>query len=176
MVRCFIGIFIPSELRSKIVFIQEQLKKTPIRAKMVEPENLHICLSFLGEIKESEIKGISNSLDFICKRYEKFKVKISGIKFIPSENYIRVLALDVKNGILETIRKNIVNEIGGDSKPPHVTLCRVKGIEDKLNTIRKIKEINYEIGDFIVKEISLIKSVIRRAGPVYTVLHQSSLL
>jgi 2'-5' RNA ligase len=176
MVRCFIGIFIPAEKIEKIVDVQKQIQKLPIVVKLVEKENLHICLSFLGDVEEEKIKEICETLDLICKRYKKFEIEISEIKFIPTENYIRVLALDIKNGVLETIRKNVKNEIGGDSKPLHLTLCRVKKIENKKETVEKIKRIDCNIGKFTIEKISLIKSTLQKTGPVYFSLHDSFLL
>jgi 2'-5' RNA ligase len=176
MVRCFIGFFIPVEIKEKIVNIQKQIQKLPITLKLVEAENLHICLSFLGEVKEERVKDICEKLDSICKRYNKFEVEISGIKLIPTENYVRVLALDVKSSTLENIRKDVESEIGGDSKPLHLTLCRVKKIENKKETIEKIKKIKGEVGKFKIEKISLIKSTLQKAGPIYTSLHDSFLL
>jgi 2'-5' RNA ligase len=176
MVRCFVGLFIPTEIKEKIIKIQNQIQKLPITLKLVEAENLHICLSFLGEVKEEKIKNICEKLDSICKRYNKFEVEISGIKLIPSENYVRVLALDVKNNMLESIRKDVEKEIGGDSKPLHLTLCRIKKIEDKKETIKKIKKIESEVGKFEVEKISLIKSILQKSGPIYTSLYDSFLL
>lgn len=176
MVRCFIGIFIPENLKEKIVNVQNQIKKIGAECKFVEVENLHLCLSFLGEVEEIEIEKISSKLDEICSRYKKFDVNISGIKIIPSESYIRVLVLNVFNVLLETISKNIKNEIGGDVKPPHLTLCRVKNIKNKQNFVEELKTIDYVIGNFTVKSIHLIKSELRKSGPVYTSLHESRLL
>jgi 2'-5' RNA ligase len=176
MVRCFVGLFIPTEIKEKIIKIQNQIQKLPITLKLVEAENLHICLSFLGEVKEEKIKNICEKLDSICKRYNKFEVEISGIKLIPSENYVRVLALDVKSNMLESIRKDVEKEIGGDSKPLHLTLCRIKKIEDKKETIEKIKKIESEVGKFEVEKISLIKSILQKSGPIYTSLYDSFLL
>jgi len=176
MVRCFVGLFIPTEIKEKIIKIQNQIQKLPITLKLVEAENLHICLSFLGEVKEEKIKNICEKLDSICKRYNKFEVEISGIKLIPSENYVRVLALDVKSNMLESIRKDVEKEIGGDSKPLHLTLCRIKKIEDKKETIEKIKKIESEVGKFEVEKISLIKSTLQKSGPIYTSLYDSFLL
>jgi len=176
MVRCFVGVFVPDGIKEKIVEIQNQIKKLPISLKLVEKENLHICLSFLGEVEEKKLIEIQEKLDMICKRYKKFDVEISGIKFIPTENYVRVLALGIKDSILESIRKNVVNEIGGDSKPLHLTLCRVKNIENKKETIEKIKAIDSYVGKFTIEKICLIKSVLQRTGPIYTSIKESFLL
>jgi len=175
MVRCFIGILVPEEIKNKVKSIKKELENLPMKCKFVEDENLHVCFSFLGELDETKIKTISNNLDEISKKIGTFNVEINGIKMIPNEGYIRVLALDVsdKTGDLEKIGKEIQKEIGGSVKPPHLTLCRVKNIADKPNVVRKIKEMNKIIGTFTVDRLQLMKSELRKTGPVYTVIHES---
>lgn len=169
MVRCFIGIRIPENLVRKITVVQDLLKTLPLECKMVEPENLHICLSFLGEIEDKKVNTIFKTLETICNNYKKFELKIGEFLFIPNENYLRVLALNVKNSdVLIKISMEIKQKIGGDFKPPHLTLCRVKKIGDKRKTIEKIKEIDSEVGNFVVSSINLIKSELKRSGPIYT--------
>lgn len=176
MVRCFIGIFVPDNLKDKIIKVQEDIKNLEIDCKPVEKENLHVSLSFLGEIENTKIDEIASKLDDICKRYEKFEVNITGLKLIPSKSYIRVMALDVTDSILGSISKNIKNEIGGDVKPAHLTLCRVKNIRSKQKVLEQLNNINFDIGNFTVSSINLIKSELNRTGPVYTTVHESKLL
>ncbi len=178
MVRCFIGVLIPDELKKPIVELQRKIEKLPIKAKFVEPENLHLCFSFLGEKSEEEIEEISAKLDELSKNFKSFEVRVRGIKLIPNERYVRVIALDAfdENRVLEGLRLEVKRVIGGDSKPAHLTLCRVKNISEKTNfleEIRKIKDIS--IGKFILSSLQLIKSELRRTGPIYTVLHESKL-
>lgn len=165
----------PEGVNPKIISIQNSLRGLPIACKMVERENLHLCLSFLGEIEENEINDICRKLDEISQRYKQFDVDVFGIKFIPSESYIRVLALGCSNTLLETISKNIKNDIGGDVKPPHITLCRVKNIEEKQKAVEDIKKIDSNIGKFTVSSIQLIKSELQKPGPIYSVIHESKL-
>jgi 2'-5' RNA ligase len=175
MVRCFIGFLVPENVKEHIVKIQGEISKLPIVCKFVEVENLHVCLSFLGET--DVVNEIIKTLDEICSNYKRFDVSIGKVRLIPNENYIRVLALDVseRTGNIEKISKDIVRQIGGDSKPPHLTLCRVKSISDKKNVIQKLKEMGIEKISFTVSAIQLIKSELRRAGPVYSVIHESKL-
>ncbi len=177
MIRCFIGLFVSDVLKNKIIDLQDKIKKLPVKAKFVEPENLHMCLSFLGEVEDERIEEISKNLDSIANEFKRFEVELSGIKIIPSENYIRVLALDVldKEKNLEKITKEIKNKIGGNIKPTHLTLCRVKSVLDKKGFIEKIKKIDSKIGKLIVPSILLIKSTLQKPGPVYSVLHESVL-
>ena len=175
MARCFIGIMAPEGVKPKIISIQNSLRRLPIACKMVERENLHLCLSFLGEVEENEINDACRKLDGISQRYKQFDADVSEIKFIPNEGYIRVLALSCSNTMLETISKNIKNELGGDAKPPHITLCRVKSIEEKQKTIEDIKKIDSDIGKFTVSSIQLIKSELQKTGPIYSVIYESKL-
>lgn len=175
MTRCFVGLLVPSWLREKIKVIKKELGRLSLKCKFVEDENLHICLSFLGELDEEYIKNVSNKIDKISKKIESFEVKINGIKMIPNEKYIRVLALDIldKTGSLKNLNETVQKEIGGNSKPPHLTVCRVKTIENKGEVVEKIKEMNKNIGILEIDRLQLIKSELRKTGPIYTIIHEA---
>lgn len=177
MVRCFIGFLLPENVKKHAIEMQKEVARWPLVCKFVEEKNLHICLSFIGEVDEHEVDKIAESLDEICKGYSKFEVMVSKIRAIPNENYIRVLALDVleKTGTIEKINREIVQKIGGDSKPPHLTLCRVKNVSDKKNVVQKMKDMKDMGESFAVDAMQLIKSELRKPGPVYSVIHESKL-
>lgn len=176
MARLFVGIFVPEQVKRPILDLQDSLARMPMDAKLVERENLHISLSFLGETPEDKVGELSESLDGVCSNYKKFTVKVSGGMLIPSENYVRVIAIDAKssNDVLESLRKDIVKSIGGDSYPAHLTLARVREISDKkivADFVRACKVEKY----FEVGSVCLIKSVVTKRGPVYEVVHESKL-
>jgi len=177
MVRCFIGVMIPEELKGCIENIKDTLRKLPMNCKFVERENLHICFSFLGELEEVELENISKELELICNGFSRLKVVVDGIKMIPTEKYIRVLALDVidKNNNLKKLMKEIEEKIGGSVKPSHLTLCRVKTISDKESTIEKIKSIKVGETVFTISTIQIIKSKLRKTGPIYTSIFEAIL-
>jgi len=177
MVRCFIGILIPEELKEYVESIKRELPDLPMNCKFVERENLHICLSFLGETDNSKIKSISENLDSVCTEFSSFDVVIDGMKMIPNENYIRVLALDVidRASNIEKITGEVLKRIGGDSHPPHLTLCRVKNIRDKQSAVQKIKSIKTENIPLLVSSIQLIKSELKKTGPVYSSIYDAKL-
>jgi len=142
---------------------------------MVERENLHISLSFLGEAGNDEIIDAGNKLDAICQRYKAFLVNASGIMLIPNESYVRVVAVNCISEMLKDLGKDIRNAIGGDAKPPHLTLCRVRSIGDKQRTLESIKRLDSHVGEFQVSSVQLIRSELGPRGPTYTVIHESSL-
>jgi len=175
MARCFVGVMLPEHLKENIAKIQQSIRSLPIDCKLVERENLHICLSFLGEVEDEKLVALYKNLGGVCSKHRPLSVKISGIKLIPSEKHVRVIALDCYSKELESLGKDIENGIGGDAKPPHVTLCRVRNIRDKNQTIEKIKGIKADVGEFGVSSIQLIKSHLEITGPIYAVLYESKL-
>jgi 2'-5' RNA ligase len=175
MARCFIGVMLPEYLKDDIVKIQQAIKSLPIDCKMVERRNMHICLSFLGEVEDGNIGVLKENLDKLCSKHSSMDAHISGIKFIPNEKYVRVIVMDCSSQELNSLGENIQKEIGGDAKPPHITLCRVKNIADKHQTIKKIKELESDVGRFRISSIQIIKSQLQESGPVYSILHETKL-
>jgi 2'-5' RNA ligase len=177
MARCFIGFLVPEEAKVEIGKIIEELKRLPMDCKFVEGENLHLCFSFLGEVEDENIKNISAGVDSAASSQPSFEVRIHGMKMIPNERYIRVLALDVEGGTpLMEMTKHIQKEIGGDAKPPHLTLCRIKSIKSKEAVIESLKKLqDVEVTRFTVGSIQLIKSELSKSGPAYAVIHESNL-
>jgi 2'-5' RNA ligase len=174
MVRCFIGYLLPEEVKDDIAKLQEEMKKWPMKCKFVERENLHLCFSFLGEIDETKLNEIGKKLDFLSGKFKKIEAEIDGLIAIPNQNYIRVLALKViENESLKEVYKEVVREIGGDSKPAHITLCRVKSVENKRELKKRIEEVKRDYGKITIEEIQMIKSELRKTGPLYSVIHHS---
>ena len=176
MVRCFIGIFIPEECKEAICRLQEKIKRLPIKCKFVERENLHISLSFLGEISEEKVRKVERELGNLVNEFSSFKVKCKDILFIPNKRYFRVLALDVKEGrnILIAISNEIKRRVGGDVKPPHLTLCRVKKVLEKEVVIKSLEKEESSFS-FIVESIDLVKSTLSPKGPIYQVIKELKL-
>jgi len=176
MVRCFIGIFIPEECKEAICKLQEKIKRLPIKCKFVERENLHISLSFLGEISEEKVRKVERELGNLVNEFSSFKVKCKDILFIPNKRYFRVLALDVKEGrnILIAISNEIKRRVGGDVKPPHLTLCRVKKVLEKEVVIKSLEKEESSFS-FIVESIDLVKSTLSPKGPIYQVIKELKL-
>lgn len=176
MVRCFIGVFLPDFMITKVIELQNFIKTLAIECKLVEAENLHLTLSFLGEKSETEVVEIKDNLDEVCKNFESFPVTISGIKLIPSRNYVRVIVLDAtdNSGVLVKLADGIKNKIGGDVKPPHLTLCRVMRLDNN-TVISKLLNFDSFCGEFQLNSVQLIESKLSGHGPSYDILHESKL-
>ena len=175
MVRAFIGVVLTEDIKRYVMKVQNQLKPLPMEAKLVEPKNLHISLSFLGEIEGAKIVDIASKLDDVAKEYENFEIFLGDISLIPNENFVRVIVLDVKSEKLESLRKEVVTRVGGDSHPAHLTLARVKVISDKTKFVEQIRKISSEVISTKVGSLDLVVSLLQPSGPVYKIEHKSYL-
>jgi len=174
--RLFVAIDLNEELRAKISEIERAIQETGADVKLVEPENLHITLKFLGEVPEERVREVQDSVSKSIESVGEFKISIEGFGYFGSRNYIRTLWVDVKEGrerILEIMSKlsenlsRIRNEKRASSV--HLTIGRVKSAKNKVPLLNKIEELkNVKVGELDVKEIKLKSSVLTKKGPIYS--------
>ena len=90
MVRSFIAIDIPENVKKQIVDLQNQLPY--FMGKKTELDNLHLTLKFLGEIDDSVVSDVKKLLENI--KLKKFEVTISEIGVF-NENFIKIIWIHI---------------------------------------------------------------------------------
>ncbi|WP_048203614.1 RNA 2',3'-cyclic phosphodiesterase [Methanocaldococcus infernus] len=169
--RAFLAIDIPKDIKEEIYKFQKNFKIRGI--KLVEKQNLHITVKFLGEIDEETLNKILN-LDL---RIEPRTVKLEGLGVFPNPNYIRVIWIGVQ-GLVELFKEidEKLHSLGFEKEKsyvPHLTIGRVKFIDNKKELrerIEKFEDINF--GTFTVDKIKLYKSTLTPMGPIYEVIRE----
>ena len=168
--RLFIAIEIPEEVKDYIGKIQENIgNKGKIR--LVNKGQIHLTLKFLGEVQPDKTEKVKEELKKI--KFKPFSVYLDSVGVFPSESYIRVVWIGLKpeNGILE-LQSSIDEKLKGlfekekDFKA-HVTLARVKLIDDKKRFIEQLKKIKVEHKKFDIGSFKLVKSTLSPKGAVY---------
>ncbi|AGB05142.1 2'-5' RNA ligase [Aciduliprofundum sp. MAR08-339] len=139
------------------------------RVKLVERENVHITLKFLGEIDEKTFEMVRQIVED-CK-VGSFKITLRGVGFFPNERYVRVVWIGVDNyEPIERMARCIdekLRKIGFQrekSYVPHLTVARAKG-RITIRNLEKFK--NMRFAEMEVKEIKIKKSTLTPNGPVY---------
>ncbi len=177
--RVFVSIDINEETRQRLIDVQKKLSRTGARLKLVEPENIHLTIKFLGEVEEVKVPSIEEALQHATAGTKPFEMVVSGIGVFPNQNYVRVVWAGVSGGSEEvlSIQRNIDGELEKLGFPkdtnfiPHITLSRVKSLkrkEDMLDFLRETAK--EEFGKTCVREISLKQSTLTPKGPIYTTL------
>jgi 2'-5' RNA ligase len=180
--RGFIAIDI--ETLPKIVEFENEIKNSGAIVKLVEPENIHITLKFLGDIEEEYIEKIEEIMKDSVKESDSFEIQLKGAGVFPNHNYIRVMWIGIKNGEqIGKIAKNIdekLSELGFEKDrrgfSAHLTIARVRSAKNKdklMQIIEKYREI--EFANIKVNSIILKKSELTSKGPIYTNLKEVKL-
>ena len=186
MIRAFIAI----ELKNKntienINSFSLRLKQNQTKIKLVEPENFHLTVKFLGNVSDSLAPQIYNILrqeinEEMFKR-NTFNYKLKGVgqfnkfsviwvKLIGDTQFLQQVKNSTENILFE--RLNIPRDKRTQFKP-HLTIGRLK--KDKINyqTFSSLKNLinenkTLEFGPFTVDQVKLKKSDLTPKGPVYS--------
>lgn len=158
------------ELKEDIAKLQKSID--PSSAKLKEVSTFHLTLKFLGKVAEDKVNTIIEKLKQI--KFPPFILTLSRIGVFPAENYIRVIWVDVKpqeeaaklhKKVEDALKEfNFKKDFGFF---PHVTLARVKSVNDREKFIKRIKELKTENKAMEVKSFKLIKSTLTQQGPIY---------
>ncbi len=180
--RGFIAIDI--NVASTIVEFEKEIKKTGADVKLVEPQNIHITLKFLGDVEKTLIDEIEQIMNDAVKEIKPFTIKLKGTGVFPNQNYARIIWIGINEAqIIETIVKTIdeyLSKLGFKKEKrgfsPHLTIARVKSAKNKqrlLETIEKYTNVEFSIQE--VNSIKLMKSDLTSAGPIYTTIKDVTL-
>ena len=171
--RLFIAIQLPKEVQE---YLAEFQKNLPHAGKITFTKESHLTLRFLGEVLPEKEKEVEQQLQKV--KFQKFIANLSEIGVFPDEKSPRVLWVGVEpEKQIKELREKIESSLERSFEPeknfkPHLTICRIKELEDKkqfLDTIKKVKVKNLK---FEIKEFALIKSDLSREGPKYAALQK----
>lgn len=181
--RTFIAVDIDKpELVNKLKELEMELEATRVRIKLVEPENFHVTLRFLGEIPDSTVSDIRSGV-LPKLKFKPFTLRLSGVGAFPSPNSARVIWVGIVQGFdeLKSIRDQLdrlLKDIGikyenDEEFTPHITIARLK-YRPSPEIIKFIMEhSSYEVGEMIVNAVRLKKSTLTPKGPIYETIAEA---
>jgi len=178
-IRTFIAIDIP--VSQKVTEIINELKKIQIDAKIVEIENMHLTLKFLGDTDENLIDEIEKIIKDAILNMQPFEIILKNLGVFPNEKYMKVAWIGVENAeplkkFAETIDTKLKDLGFEKEKRPfsvHLTIARIKSAKNKEKLMDLIdKYQNIELQKIKINKIILKKSILTPKGPIYTNLKQ----
>ena len=158
-----------------------QLKRYPdyMNIKWTRPNNYHLTMRFLGDIKHTLIDNIDQQLALNFRQSLPVKLEFNRLQLFPSASKPKVLAVTANTTpAIQTCLKSIDKalHLAGlhpkkASFTPHITIGRIPrgstlAIDPETINIKEIFEFT---------ELELIKSKLTNEGPIYTTLSQYSL-
>ena len=183
MIRAFIAFDIDNDLVLKqMVEAQRTLANTGADLKLVEPQNIHVTMRFLGDISPEDVDKTYEEMKQVT--FKSFDIELKGLGAFPTLKYANVVWVGIQKGakelgaIFDQLEPRL-QKLGfrPDSKgfSPHLTIARVKSGLNKNELATKIEEmVNYECGTIKAEHLRLKKSVLTPKGPIYSTLKEVS--
>ena len=146
------------------------------KIKWVEEKNIHITIKFLGETDERLIADIRRVSGKIAELTDDFQFQLSELGIFGSSYKPRVIWVGINphDKLAELMKKaslefeSIGYRAGRQNLVPHLTLGRIKAIQDKIlfqKAIDKFKGLSSQT--LSAKCLNLYESILRPAGPEY---------
>lgn len=175
--RTFISIEIPEEIKNNVETTIGELKLILPSVKWVDKKNLHITLKFLGWVEDDKLPTIENCLAECVKKFKPFTLSFTGMGAFPDLKRPRVIWVGTGEGsatakeMADCIEKEAAEKGFREEErefSPHLTIGRIKERIDAALLSKFVTEHEKtDFGSFTVDHASVMKSTLRRTGPIY---------
>lgn len=181
-IRSFIAIELSDDVKESLSSLMQRLKpeKHP-QVKWVAADSVHLTLKFLGGVYSDQIPGITEAINSAARGVPPFELKLGGLGTFPNSQQPRVIWVAVAGDTkkLKLLHRGIdgaLSHLGFSSEKraftPHLTLGRMKdraSSEDKARIGKLVTATKYAGGAAMqVSGVSLMKSTLTPAGPIYS--------
>lgn len=168
--RLFVAIRLPVECRSAVQNAARPLDGA-MGARLLEPENWHLTVRFIGEADEAGAKKIAEALAGV--KFAPFQVKLFGAGAYPSHSVPCAIWIGGESqgaaGLAEKVEGALAFLGGGPERfSVHLTVARSKGIA----AIGEFVQKTGEVCGFEAKSFCLMKSTLGAQGASYEVLRE----
>jgi 2'-5' RNA ligase len=187
VIRAFIAIDLPEDVRSALGEAQARLKRAKLGVKVswTKVANLHLTLQFLGYVEEVAVEKIRDALETVARQHEPFELAMRGAGGFPNENRPRVLWIgcDDAPGKLKELARSVqaaMQPLGFEPErrefSAHLTLGRVKFPRPDAALTRALDSIkDTACGLMRVEVVHLFESQLHPEGSIYTKLSSHKL-
>jgi RNA 2',3'-cyclic 3'-phosphodiesterase len=188
--RLFVAIELPEPLLEGMAEVQQGLKRRlgTDAVRWVDPHSCHLTLKFLGDTDEGKVAGLKEALADACAAAAAMELHLSGLGVFPNARRPRVVWVGLDGSLvgLAELQAQVEKAIGRLGFPPeerafspHLTLGRVRdgattadygAIAAALSAAPTVPAATLP-----VREVSLMRSVLRPQGAEYTCLFAAPL-
>jgi len=181
VIRLFVAIELPASVRQRLADVANELRGMGLeRLRWARTENIHITLKFLGETPTDRQPQIEDALRSAAEGVAPHELTLGELGKFGGRQNPRVLWVDVRGDVdaLKALQKRVDAGIAAlgfpaDERPfaAHLTLARVP--QDLAKKVARplteaIDAVKVPDPPIPVREIVLMRSELRREGPIYT--------
>ncbi len=185
MIRSFVAVNLPAEVRARLEQYGQELKSLGLYGSYPKAESFHLTLKFLGDIPEQKVDAIGGALERAVSGTAPFRLEVRGLGAFPSPSSARVVWMGFEQSEPLSLLQGRVEQVLEDLKfpredrpfRPHLTLARLKS-RDNLTALQAyLREAgpSAAAGTVPVDEVVLFRSELRPDGARYTRLRAARL-
>jgi 2'-5' RNA ligase len=165
--RLFVALDISEELKKELALLEESLSGCH-SLRFVKPENIHLTLKFLGEVRDEKLGKVKEVLSGV--RFGGVKLSTTRIGTFPG-----VLWLGVKLGsdlaqLQQKVQRGVLQFAMRDPRPykPHLTVARFQSLspQERESVDSAVRERRIEVS-WKADSFTLYRSKLTPQGPVY---------
>jgi RNA 2',3'-cyclic 3'-phosphodiesterase len=187
--RMFVALFPPPELVGTLSRVQDQLGKDLSEGaiRWTRPDQIHLTVQFLGAVASERLEEFKGVISSAAERTAPFTLVARGLGAFPSQKAPRILWAGLEGDLapLEQLQELVASVMEKSGIPreerafhPHLTIGRVIHLNFRgAELVRKLVSVRVRerFGEWMVKEVQLMRSVLSPAGAKYQVLSCSEL-
>ena len=173
--RAFVALEVSPAVIESLAAFQRELAASGADIKLVERENLHFTVKFLGEIGDSDAREADSRLKRLSLK--SARVEVRGVGAFPSPARPRVVWAGVskeQEGLVVPEAKEVIASLDGigerDDRPfqPHLTLARVRSPRN-VQGLQSLMALNVDrsFGFADLTSLKLKSSQLTPQGPIY---------
>ncbi len=179
LIRTFLSIPVPLEVRSKKNMLYSTLEESPAKINWVKNVQLHLTIKFLSHTPESIIEKIINEVGSVTSTLRPFEIIIESTGCFPIKERPRVLWMGVNGNLdplydLFTKIESALDLLGFPKEQqgytPHITLARIKYPQKWTPDISTFLKSSYDPIDFPIDRVQYFSSELLPSGTVHTLL------
>lgn len=170
--RLFVAVDLPATVKDELGRVIERARPSMPDAKWVPRDNLHLTLSFLGEVAEERVDGIVEALRGAAGSLRPFTASLAGSGAFPTKRRARVLWIGLESD--QDQLPALANAVAGALEPlgfprearawtAHLTLARLRTPGD----VSGVLPIPVEPNTIDVTAVTLFRSRLARPAPRY---------
>ncbi len=176
MIRSFVAVPVSEPVRDQASRLMNEIRGLGVPVRCPSAKSLHLTLSFLGDIEESDIEGIRSVLETAAHAISPFTLETTGPGAFPASGNPRVVWLGITpNPTIMELHRRVCGGLSSlgfhlEQRPfkPHLTLGRVRG-RSGVSRLRHWIDRNSGGSSvaFPVESLALYQSLLQPTGASY---------
>jgi len=183
--RCFVAIELSDAIRRSLSAMQRRHAALDRVIRWTRPEQIHLTLKFLGEVRETDMPAVCETMAAMAARFAPIEFAVRRAGCFPPGGSARIFwaGLDEPTGRLGRLRDALEAAYADMGFPrenrafkPHLTIGRVRDPRGSREIRAAVAaEAGFEGGRQTASEIVLFESILAPQGATYVALARASL-